>query len=257
MSIEKIIVAMKDTAVDVQPGVGRKRVGILYPSSGVSEYEFQKLLPQRVSLHVTRIPMKMPTYEAELHMADAVEEASKLLADARVDIIAFACTAGSFIKGRGYDQEIVDRIVQATGLPATTMTTAVVAGLRALGMKKLVLLSPYAEQMNELQKAFLEDTGFEILRHRGLGLGDCLQQYEMEPPHWYKLIKEMQHPQADGYLISCGGIRVVDIIEQAEIALGKPVITSNQALVWHCLRKIGIQEDVKGCGILLRTPLEM
>ncbi|MCD6567891.1 MAG: aspartate/glutamate racemase family protein [Dehalococcoidia bacterium] len=233
-----------------------KRIGALFPSSGVSEYEIQKVLPEGVSLHVTRIPMNMPTYEAELRMADTVEQSAALLADAMVDIVAFACTAGSFVKGKGHDREIMNRITHATGLPATTTTTAVVAGLKALGIEKLVMLSPYKQEMNELEKTFLGGEGFEVLNYRGLGLADCIQQYDMEPRHWYELIREMQDSQADGYFISCGGIRVVDIINRAEIDLGKPVITSNQALVWHCLRKMGMEKDVAGFGSLMKTPLK-
>ncbi len=233
-----------------------KRIGMLYPSSGISEPEIQKMLPEGVSLHITRIPMMKPTYEELMHMADSVEEAASLLADAKVDIIAFACTAGSFIKGKGYDQEIVDRIVQATGLPATTTTTAVVTGLRTLGMKKLILVTPYVEQMNQIEKAFLEDIGFQVLSYKGLGIDNASKQYEVEPSRWYHLVKETQESQADGYLISCGGIRVADIIGQLEMELGKPVITSNQALVWHCLRMIGIQETMEGFGHLLETPLK-
>jgi len=214
------------------------------------------VLPEEVSLHVTRIPMNMPTYEAELHMADTVEQSAALLADARVDIIAFACTAGSFVKGKGHDQEIMNRITRATGLPATTTTTAVVAGLKALGIKRLVMLSPYKPEMNELEKTFLEGEGFEVLSHRGLGLPDCLQQYDMNPLRWCELIGEMQDPRADGYFISCGGIRVVDIIEKAEHDLGKPVLSSNQSLVWHCLRKMGVEGEVAGFGSLLKTSLE-
>jgi maleate isomerase len=232
-----------------------KRIGALFPSSGVSEYEIQKVLPEGFSLHVTRIPMNMPTYEAELHMADTVEQSAALLADAKVDIIAFACTAGSFVKGKGHDREIMDRITLATGVPSTTTTTAVVAGLRALGIKKLVMVSPYKQEMNELEKSFLEAEGFEVLRHKGLELTDCLQQYEMDPSDWGELIEEMKDPRADGYFVSCGGIRVVDVIEQKERDLGKPVISSNQALVWHCLRRMGMEEDVAGFGSLLRTPL--
>ncbi len=82
-----------------------KRIGMLYPSSGVAESEVQTMLPQGVSLHVTRIPMSRPSYEVELHMADSVEEASKLLADAKVDIVAFNCTLASLIGGKGYDQK--------------------------------------------------------------------------------------------------------------------------------------------------------
>ena len=232
-----------------------KRVGMLYPSSGISEPEIQKMLPAGVFLHITRIPMKAPTYEEILHMADCVEEAASLLADAKVDIIAFACTAGSFIKGKGYDEEIMERIGRATGLPATTTTTAVVTGLRTLGMKKLVLATPYKELITQKEKDFLEEEGFQVLSHKGLGLDDTYQQYETDPRRWYELIKEMQQPLSDGYFISCGGIRVVEIIGQLEMELGKPVITSNQALVWHCLRMMGIQEPMEGFGRLLKTPL--
>ncbi len=104
-----------------------RRIGLLFPSSGVSEAEYLKMLPKGVSLHVTRIPLAAPTYEAVLHTVDQVEEASRLLADARVDIIAFGCTAGSLIGGKGFDQEIIRRIEQATGVRATTAITAVLA----------------------------------------------------------------------------------------------------------------------------------
>jgi len=230
---------------------------MLYPSSGISESEIQKMLPDGVSLHITRIPMKRPTYELILHMADSVEEAASLLADARVDIIAFACTAGSLIGGKGYDQKIVNRIEQATGLPATTITTAVIAGLRALGIKRLILVTPYKEPITQKEKDFLEEEGFQVLSYRGLGLDDTYQQYETDPHRWYELVKEMHQPLSDGSFISCGGIRAVDIIGQLETELGKPVITSNQALVWHCLRMMGIQKPMEGYGHLLQTPLKL
>lgn len=235
---------------------GMKRIGMLYPSSGISEIEVQKMLPEGVSLHVTRIPMRAPDYEGLMHMADSVEEAASLLADARVDIIAFNCTMGSLIKGRGYDEDIIDRINRATGLPATTTTTAVAAGIRTVGMKKFIMITPYVERMNQIEKAFLEDLGFQVLGYKGMGLDDASRQYEVEPSHWHQLLRKMQDPQADGYLVSCGGIRVVDIIGEMEKGVGKPVVTSNQSLVWHCLRKIGIQEPLKGFGRLLEMPLK-
>ena len=234
-----------------------KRIGMLYPSAGISEEESQKILPEGVSIHVTRIPMKDASYEALMHMADSVEEAASLLADAGVDIIAFNCTMGSLIKGTGYDEEIMERITRATGLPSTTTTTAVVAGLRALDIKKFVMVTPYLERMNQIEKAVLEKLGFQVLSYKGAGLDKPVKQYEVEPSHWYSQVKETQDPQADGYLISCAGIRVVDVIEQIETDTGKPLVTSNQSLVWQCLRKIGIQEPLAGFGRLLQTPLKL
>ena len=232
-----------------------KRIGMLYPSSGISEREVEKMLPQEISLHVTRIPMSMPTYDSLSHMADSVEEASKLLEDAHVDIVAFNCTMGSLIKGKGYDQKIIKRITHATGLPATTTTTAVVAGFKALDIKKLILVSPYSALLHQKERAFLEGEGFRLLNDRWVGLSDCFQQYEMEPLRWSEMVIAMQQPECEGYFISCGGIRVVEIIQQLETELGKPVITSNQALIWHCLRIMGLQEPIEGFGRLLKTPL--
>ena len=233
----------------------KKRIGMLYPSSGVSEEEVAKILPEGVSLHVTRIPMSAPSFETEWHMADSVEEAAELLAHARVDIIVFNCTMGSLIKGKGYDQEIISRISKATGIPATTTTTAVVAGLKALGMKNFVLVSPYARLLHDKEKFYLEGEGFKVLKDRALELADCFEQHDMEPRRWYEVVKGLQDPSADGYFVSCGGIRVVDAIEKMEAVLNKPVITSNQAVAWHCLRQTGIQEPLNGFGCLLKTAL--
>lgn len=232
-----------------------KRIGMLYPSSGISELEIEKLLPKGVSLHVTRIRMREPTLQELEHMADSVEEAASLLVDARVDIIAFACTAASLIGGKGYDQKIAGRIAQATGLPATTTTSAVIAALRTLGIERLILVTPYNELITKKEKDFLEEEGFQVLSYQGLGLNDAYQQYETNPGRWYELVKEMDQRQSDGAFISCGGIRVLDVVDHLEMNLGKPVVTSNQALVWHCLRIMGIQKPIPGYGRLLRFPL--
>ena len=232
-----------------------KRIGMPFPSSGLSEEEVQKILPDGVSLHVTRMSLKSATYEEELHFADRVEEAASLLADADVDIIAFNNTLGSLMRGKGYDQEIIDRIVRATGIPATTTITAVVAGLRVLGIKKLVLVAANLEELVNIERKFLEDSGFEVLKSRGLSMDDCAREYDTEPSYWYEQMREMRDTRADGYFFSCGGIRIGEIIEPLEADLGKPVVTSNQALAWHSLRKIGIEEPISGFGRLLKMPL--
>ncbi len=231
-----------------------KRMGMLFPSSGLSEEEVQKILPAGVSLHVTRMRLKTATYEEELHFADNVEEPAILLADAAVDVIAFNNTLGSLMRGRGYDQEIIERIVRATGIQATTSITAVVDGLRTLEVKKLILVAANLEILVNIERKFLEDSGFEVLQSRGLSMDNVAQEYDTEPSYWREQLKAMKHPQAEGYFLSCGGIRVVDVVEQLEADLGKPVITSNQALAWHGLRKIGINESIPGFGRLLKLP---
>ncbi|MBI4284728.1 MAG: aspartate/glutamate racemase family protein [Chloroflexi bacterium] len=233
------------------------RIGVLYPSCGFLEHYIQKVLPEDVTMHVTRLPMATVRYEDVMRMADKVEEGAGLLADAKVGVIAFVCTAASFIKGAGYDQEIMKRITAATGIPASTMITAVIAGLRALNTRKLVLITPYIDRIVKIEKQFLENAGFEVLSYFGLGLDDADKQVAVEPSYWCKLAMERRHPEADTYLLSCGGIRgAVEFPDQLEKDLGKPVVTSLQAQAWHCLRLIGRQEPIEGFGRLLRTRLE-
>lgn len=231
------------------------RIGWLYPSGGINEAETARMLPAGVSVHISRIPMKDATYETLSRLSDFVEDAASLLADIKgLGAIAFACTAGSFIKDRSYDREITERIFRATGVPSTTMADAMKAGLRAMDIKKLVLLTPYKERITLLERDYLHDEGFNVLDYRCLGLDDIAEQNAIEPEQWYRMVLDMQNPEADGYLLSCGGMRVVDVIERLETELGKPVITSNQATLWRCLRITGYQKPVKGFGRLMMTP---
>ena len=230
-----------------------KRIGVLYPSAGVTDRELWKMVPEEISLHFTRIPLEKPTTEEYAKMADFVQNNLKLLTDAKVDIIAFCCTAGSLVGGREYDRMIIDRINQATGLPATTTSTAIVSALGFLNIKRFSIVSPYSVEFNEIEKSFFENSGFEVVSHRGLGLSNILQQYQTDPHRWYDLVKEVQSDDCDAYLLSCGGIRVVDIIEPLEAELSKSVLASNQVLIWHCLKKMDMLHLVNGPGTLMAT----
>ena len=230
-----------------------KRIGVLYPSAGVTDRELWKLVPESISLHITRIPLEKPTTEEYAKMVDFVQNSLKLLTDAKVDIIAFCCTAGSLVGGREYDRMIIDKINRATGLPATTTSTAIISALRFLNVNRFNIVSPYTAEFNEIEKEFFENAGFSVLNHKGLGLRDILQQYQTDPQRWYDLVKDMQSDECEAYLLSCGGIRVVDIIEPLEKELGKPVISSNQALIWHCLKKMSMLHLVNSPGTLMAS----
>ncbi len=118
------------------------------------------------------------------------------------------------------------------------------------------MLTPYTKQVHEAERRFLEGEGLEILDDRCLELKDCLEQYGTEPSRWYELAQQLDQNESQGCFLSCGGIQVVDIIEPLEKKLGKPVITTNQALTWHCLRKMGIQEAIGDFGRLMTLPLQ-
>lgn len=229
----------------------RGRIGLITIAAGsATEFEFNHYAPQGVGILTTRIVLKDMSPEALVEMAPSLDEAALLLAGAEVDLIAFACTAGSLVKGVGYDQEIIDRLQRLTGLPITTTSTGVVAALNALQIKKIVLTTPYRQAVNQAEKAFLEGNGFEVLRLEGVESLEPKHVPQIHPQEMYRLTKSAFVEEADGIFISCTGLHVDTIIEILEADFNRPVIASNQATLWSALRKINVMEKIAGLGQL-------
>lgn len=228
----------------------RLRLGMLLPSSNaVAEPEIAGMLPFGVSLHTTRLRLVGSAKEDLLGMAANLSEASELLADARVDKIVFNCTAVSTFDPE-MGESLQRQIEEATRIPATTTSAAIVAGLKAISAKKVVLITPYIEEINKREIEFLSHHGIEVVGQTGLGLVDGATMGSIEPGEWYRIVMANRQPDADAYFLSCTAIRVASVIESLESSLGKPVVTSNQAMTWHCLRTSGIQDELRGLGAL-------
>lgn len=229
-------------------------IGLVTPASGVSlETEFHKIAPEGVAIITTRIPLDRPIIEELMRIADHAEEASALIAKAKPDLIVLGCTTGSLVKGIGYDKEIISRIESRVGIPATTTTTGVVDSLNALKVKKIAIVTPYPDEVNQREKSFMEDSGFEITSIKALQLAEGVLGRDVESEQWYRLVKEIFSEDADAIFISCNALSVIDIIETLEEELRRPVITSNQALIWAALRKIDVKDKIGGLGTLFRV----
>ncbi|MFI5011672.1 MAG: arylmalonate decarboxylase [Hyphomicrobiales bacterium] len=229
----------------------RMRLGVLVPSvNTVAEPQIQAMLPVGVSLHCTRLKLVGSTQEELLGMTERVEEASQLLADAQPHRILFHCTATTTFDV-AMAARLKQRIEQATGIPATVTSEALIAAFAALGVRRLVLVTPYIASVNEREVAFLRHHGIDVLREHGLGLPGGKEFATVEPAVWYRLAMEHRHDEADAYFISCAQVRAAEVIEVLECDLGRPVVTSNTAAVWRCLRESGLQDAVRGFGRLL------
>jgi len=243
----------KSSATTRGGGYGwRLRLGMLLPSSNpVGEPEVAAMLPPGISLHTTRLKLAGSSREELLAMTAKVEEGAALLADAGVDLIGFNCTAVSTFD-ETMAENIRARISKASAVPAISTADGIVAGFQALGVQRLVLLTPYIDPVNEREIAFLARHGIEVLSHSGLGLSEGQGMASVEPGEWYRRALAMRNPQADAYFLSCTAIRVLPIIEALERDLDKPVLTSNQALVWHVLRTSGFRDAPPGLGMLFQ-----
>jgi maleate isomerase len=215
------------------------------------EPEFNAMAPDSVSVHATRL-LHLPGIPAEdvKKMAEGTEKAADLLATAGVNVIAYACTSGSLVGGIGWDQQLISRIEQATNIPATTTATAVIGACKELGVNKVALATPYHEEINQVEKEFLEAHGIKVVKIKGLGLfGEALRSTPIETA--YHLAHEVNTPQAEAVFISCTGFKTITVIERLEAELKKPVFSSNTATMWDVAQRLGISsEPIKGYGQL-------
>jgi len=116
------------------------------------------------------------------------------------------------------------------------------------------MCTPYPNNVNDIEKKFLEDNGFKVVKCEGLDLVDNNILAHLPPSVLYRLAKAVDTPESDGVFISCTGLDALDVIEVLEQDLGKPVITSNQAAYWMCFKMAGIGESIPGYGRLMREP---
>jgi maleate isomerase len=230
----------------------RARFGMMLPSvNTIAEPQMNAMLPAGVSLHATRLHLEGGG--KQLTMLERLEEGAALLADAHVDRIIFHCTAVSM-----WSPEIVDtiarRVASVTEIPLIITSEAVVDALRALGASKIVLLSPYVQSTNDREVRFLAERGITVARERGLAIEGGLRMAAVEPERWYREALALRDPDAEAYFISCTTIRSAEVIEALERELERPVITSNQAVIWRTLRHAGIDDRITGFGRLLQEP---
>ncbi|NJE41760.1 aspartate/glutamate racemase family protein [Thermococcus sp. GR6] len=229
----------------------RGRLGLIVPSSNTTmEMELHSAIPEGVSLHTARVPLRNVTEEELIKMNALTVESAKLLRDAGVELILYGCTSGSFIGGKDFEKELEAKIENEVNVPVVSTSTAVVEALKMLDAQSILVITPYTDEINEREKEFLEANDFEVLDIRGLGIEDNAQIGKLEPYEAYRLAKATFVDEADAIFISCTNLRTFEIIEPLEEDLGVPVVTSNQASLWLALREMDVMEKIPWLGRL-------
>ena len=237
----------------------KAKIGVLVPSCNyIIEPEMYKMVSQNsgITVHFARMFLTEDSEEEIKALPKHAKEASILLMHAAVDIIGFGCTAGSFVGGLDYDKKIINDIESITNIPVTTTSTALLEAMKVAGAKKISIVTPYQDWINEKEKAFLEQNGIKVLKIVGMNLGRKGQVPEIGdifPEATYELCIKNFVPGSDALFISCTGFRTIEIIRDLEEDLKTVVITSNQATLWHMLKKLNISTKSLECwGQLMR-----
>ena len=230
-------------------GFGWKaRIGQLYPSAGLCDYEPQAMAPEGVQFLTTRLSFRKARLEDDAALVDDLEAHAGLLADARVDLVALNCTAASMVAGA---ESINRRLQAATGIRSTTTIEAVVSALAAARVGRFALMTPYLPEVVAAEIEFFAKQGLAVAAHAGLPCEDPVAQGSIPAQRWLELARTLRDTACDGLLISCAGIQIAPVLERIEQEFGRPVIASNQALVWHCLRLLDLPDRPAGFGALL------
>ena len=234
----------------------RTRIGLIVPATNsTAEPDFNLAAPPDVSIHSQRMwNVNELTPEVMEEMNSDAEQAARYLAQSKVDLIVYACTTGSFFKGPGYDDELIQHLEKAAGVPAVATAPAAAEALRSFGAKRISVASPYAQWQNDRLRLYYEAVGFEVLNVEGDprgavagGQGHC----DLSSESVLEFASEVCRPEADALFCSCTAWRSMEVAAELERRTGKPVVSANQATVWSAFRVLGITKPRPGFGSLL------
>ncbi len=229
---------------------------ILMSTDLAAESDFFEMVPEGVAVHITRLKTDdfTTTETLALHIDDLANAASRIQPDIKPDVVSYHCTSGSIVIG---EERVFEEIRK--GAPRATpmcIVTAVVDALHELNAQKIVVGTPYLDEINTIEAEYLVDKGFDVIDIQGLNLTTGVEFGRVTPAYWKAFAQQIDHPDADAIFLSCSGIRALEVVEEMEQLIGKPVITSNQAQFWSCLRRAGINDRLQGFGRIFSMPGE-
>ncbi len=238
---------------------GRARFGVLVPFTNTNlEPDFTSLRPPGVSLHFARLG----GYDAEVIPDDdqmaslgeaPLEDPLRLIAGARPDVVFYGCTSATLTHGVSFDRDLAARIHAETGAKTVTAAGSLVHALNALGVARIGFASPYVGAINQQAVGFLAEAGFDTVHSADIGRAlDNYGQGALTPDEVFDLGKRADHEDAQAIVLSCTDMRSVEIVETLEAALGKPVICSNQAMLFEAMSVLDLDRSGINCGRLFR-----
>jgi len=208
----------------------RAKIGfVLLATEQTIEDDMMRLCPPGVGMHFTRAanPDSITVDSLLAQAPDLSRAAATLLPDGSLDVICYACTSGSLI-------------------------TAVMRALQAMQVSRIAVATPYLDEVNRREAEYMSARGFEICAMQGLQLEKDSDMVRVSPKFIHDFAASIDRPDAEAVFISCGALRSLEIVDALENKLGKPVVCSNQAMLWDCLRRAGIADQFSGYGRLLR-----
>jgi maleate isomerase len=221
------------------------------------EPDLRRVLPEGVEIHAARViyPHEV-TPQAMTEAARGLELAVKSLAAVRPKAIVWSCTSGSFYEGVHGNERLLRQLAATSGgVPVATASSALVAAMKSLGIRRPAVGTPYSPEMNRLLHRFLQQSGFDPFPVDGYfeSLVDDITLQSVEANEVAAFARRIDRRDADAVVISCTGLPTSPVVADLERELGKPVLSSNLSILWQALTLGGITGRPHHCGRLFEA----
>ncbi|HTW67593.1 MAG TPA: hypothetical protein VME17_23415 [Bryobacteraceae bacterium] len=228
-------------------------LGLIFPVPRPVPPEGLAMYPSGVRFITTSLDLKTMTPAGYDAVIAEIGPAGKKLAKQGANAIVLMGTSLTFYRGAAFNQHLQEMLSKTTGLPATTMSTGIVEGLRAVGAKQVVAATAYDEEVNRRLRTFLTESGFEVLGVKGLGIEKVEDVNRVTQDGLLKFCTGVRETQlaANAMLVSCGGLRTLELLAPLEKRTHIPVISSTPHALWAGVRLLGLSGRAPGFGTLL------
>ena len=226
---------------------GRARIGVVVPFSNTNlEPDLMMLCPPGITIHVARtggydVDAIPDEHQMRRYSETPFEEAVDSLRACRPDVMLYGCTSATLARGPGFDADLRRRIESRAATPVVSAASAVVEALEDLGVERIAFSSPYVSSLNDCAVSFIEAFGIRCVGRADTAtpLGND-EVAALTPKDVMALAREADREQAEAIVLSCTDMRAAEAVPAIEASLGKPVVTSNQAMMYAALKRLGV-----------------
>ena len=220
-----------------------------------SDYMIEKdfisvIKDKKIDFFVNRIECFNPLTSSNLiKMSEKVTDVTKdILPNEKIDCVVYGCTSGTI--AAGYDSIEKKIRIAKPDAKVTTPSTASIKALKKLNLNKIAIFTPYPKKLNDEVLDFFSQENFEITSNSYFDIASDIDIGKVDSDYLFDVLSKMDLKGADALFISCTALPALSIIDKLEKKIQKPVLSSNQALIWDTLEKIGKNTSINGFGKL-------
>ncbi|MGA2882753.1 MAG: arylmalonate decarboxylase [Bryobacteraceae bacterium] len=235
-------------------GAAVPTLGMIFPPANYPvPPEATLLYPSGIRFLAEGVGLQKMTAEEYDRVFGKIMPAAQKLAKEGSNAISVMGTSLTFYKGAEYEHQLKVNVTKATGLPSTTMSTGIVEGLKALNAKRVAVATAYDEDVSHRLQVFLEESGFQVVSVKGLGIVSFQDRGPVTPDELFNFSAGVYEgaPKAEALVISCGGLKTLDLIVPLERRCKRPVVSSTPHALWASVRLLGLSGQAKGYGTVL------